>query len=151
MLCIACFKDGPKETVPWYSKKEKEDTPPPPHLPQGMNVQQIQNTAGTDSHHRNQKLNQWDVDRMKNVLEEWCYWKDRRVRCGLKNLEMSKTQIAKKYGLSLSTFRNHTLGKVQGYQHWSGVARQPRVLSADNQPICFSTDTLFGVHVGKLI
>ena len=43
------------------------------------------------------------------------------------------------------------LGKVQGYEHCSGGARQPRVLSAGKQPICFSTDTLFGVHVGKLI
>ena len=88
---------------------------------------------------------------MKNALEEWCYWEDRRVRMGLKHLEMSKAQIAKKYGLSLSTFGNHMLGKVQGYQHWSGGARQPRVLSAGKQPICFSTNTLLGVHVGKLI
>ena len=88
---------------------------------------------------------------MKNALEEWHYWEDRRVRMGLKNLEMSKAQIAKKYGLSPSTFGNHTLGKVQGYEHCSGGARQPRVLSAGKQPICFSTDTLFGVHVGKLI
>ena len=88
---------------------------------------------------------------MKNALEEWHYWEDRRVRMGLKNLEMSKAKIAKKYGLSPLTFGNHTLGKVQGYEHCSGGARQPRVLSAGKQPICFSTDTLFGVHVGKLI
>ena len=88
---------------------------------------------------------------MKNALEEWHYWEDRRVRMGLKNLEMSKAQIAKKYGLSPSTFGNHMLGKVQGYEHHSSGARQPRVLSAGKQPICFSTDTPFGVHVGKLI
>ena len=88
---------------------------------------------------------------MKNALEKWRYWEDRRVRMGLKNLEMSKTQIAKKYGLSPSTFGNHILGKVQGYDHRSSGARQPRVLSAGKQLICFSTDTLFGVHVGKLI
>ena len=85
------------------------------------------------------------------ILAQWHYWEDRRVRMGLKNLEMSKAQIAKKYGLSPSTFGNRTLGKVQGYEHCSGRARQPRVLSAGKQPICFSTDTLFGVHVGKLI
>ena len=87
---------------------------------------------------------------MKNALEEWHYWEDRRVRIGL-NLETSKAQIAKKYGLSPSTFGNHMLGKVQGYEHHSSGARQPRVLSAGKQPICFSTDTPFGVHVGKLI
>ena len=70
---------------------------------------------------------------------------------GFKNLEMSKAQIAKKYGLSPLTFGNRMFGKVQGYEHCSSGARQPRVLSASKQPICFSTDTLFGVHVGKLI
>ena len=62
---------------------------------------------------------------MKNALEEWRYWEDRRVRMGLKNLEMSKAQIAKKYGLSRSTFGNCMLGKVHGYEHHSGRARQP--------------------------
>ena len=123
----------------------------PPNLPQGPVVQPTRNTSGTGSHHCNQKLNQWDVERMKCALEEWCYWEDRRVRMGLKNLEMLKAQIAKKYGLSPSTFGNHMLGKVQGYEHCSGGAWQPRVLSAGKQLICFSTDTLFGVHVGKLI
>ena len=88
---------------------------------------------------------------MKNALEEWHYWEDRRARMGFKNLEMSKAQITKKYGLSPLTFGNRTLIKVQGYEHCSSGARQPRVLSAGKQPICFSTDTLFGVHVGKLI
>ena len=123
----------------------------PPNLPQAPVGQVTQNTLGTGSHHRNQKLNQWDVKRMKNALEELHYWEDCRVRMGLKNLEMSKAQIAKKYGLSLSTFGNHTLGKVQGYEHHSSGARQPRVLSAGKQLICFSTNTLFGVHVEKLI
>ena len=44
---------------------------------------------------------------------------------GLKNLEMSKAQITKKYSLSPSTFGNCTLGKVQGYEHRSGGATQP--------------------------
>ena len=47
-----------------------------------------------------------------------------------KHVELEWAQIAKKYGLSLSTFGNHTLGKVQGYEHRSSGARQPRVLSA---------------------
>ena len=113
--------------------------------------QATQKTSRTGSHHRNQKLNQWDVERMKNALEEWHYWEDCTVRMGLKNLEMSKAQITKKYGLSLLTFGNRMPGKVQGYEHRSGGARQPQVLAASKQPICFSTDTLFGVHVGKLI
>ena len=64
---------------------------------------------------------------MKNALEEWRYWEDRRVRMGLKNLEMSKAQIAKKYGLSPLTFGNSMLGKVQVYEHHYGGARQPLV------------------------
>ena len=154
MLCIASFEDGMKETVPQNSQKEKS------HPVVAVTLQQFQqaqlhrtchNTLGTGSHHCNQKLNQWDVKRIKNALEEWHYWEECRVRMGLKHLEMSKAQIAKKYGLSLSTFENFTLGKVQGYEHHSDGARQPQVLSAGKQLICFSTDTLFGVHVGKLI
>ena len=64
---------------------------------------------------------------------------------GLKHLEMSKSQITKKYGLSPSTFGNRMLGKVQGYEHHSGGAKQPQVLSAGKQLICFSTDTLFAL------
>ena len=124
MLCITCFEDGLKETVPRNSEKEKEvigcgGCPPaiptgtaPPNLPQAPVGQATQNTSGTGSHHRNQKLNQWDVKRIKNALEEWHYWEACRVRMGLKNLEMCKAQIAKKYGLSPSTFGNRTLGKV---------------------------------------
>ena len=92
-------------------------TAAPPNLPQGPVAQLTQNTSGTGSAHRNQKLNQWDVEMMKNVLEEWHYWEDHRVRMGLKHLEMSKAQIAKKCGLSPCTFGNCMLGKVQGYEH----------------------------------
>ena len=137
MLCIACCEDGLKETVPQNSKKKKKTPshgshPPaipiaaaPPNLPQGSVVQPTQNISGTGSHHCNQKLNQWDVERMKNALKEWHYWEDCRVRMGLKHLEMSKDQIAKKYGLSPFTFGNRMLGKVRGYEHCSGEARQP--------------------------
>ena len=164
LCCVSlALKMARKKMCPKTLKKKKKSSghgsrPPaiptgtaPPNLPQAPVGQVTQNTLGTSSHHRNQKLNQWDVKRMKNALEELHYWEDCRVRMGLKNLEMSKAQIAKKYGLSLSTFGNHTLGKVQGYEHHSGGARQPRVLSADKQLICFSTNTLFGVHVEKLI
>ena len=164
LCCVSlALKMARKKLCPGTPKKKKKTPshggrPPaipiaavPPNLPQGPVAQPTQNTSGTDSHHRNQKLNQWDVDKMKTALEEWRYWEERRVRLGLKHLEMSKAQIAKKYGLSPSTFDNRTLGRVQGYEHHSGGARQPRVLSAGKQPICFSTDTLFGVHVGKLI
>ena len=82
------------------------------NLPQGPVAQPTQNTSGMGSHHHNQKLNLWDVERMKNALEEWHYWEDCRVRMGLKHLETSKAQIAKKYGLSPSTFGNCMLGKV---------------------------------------
>ena len=152
-----------KKLYPGTPKKKKKsssrDSPPPAiptgtapsNLPQGPVGQVTQNTAGTSSHHCNQRLNQWDVERMKNALEEWHYWEDRRVRMGLKNLEMSKAQIAKKYGLSPSTFGNPTLGKVKGYEHRSTGARQSRVFSTGKQPICFSTNTRFGVHVRKLI
>ena len=164
LCCVSlALKMARKKMCPGTPKKKKKSphrggrppaiptAAPPPNLPQGPVAQPTQNTSGTGSHHRNQKLNQWDVERMKNALQEWRYWEERRVRMGLKNLEMSKAQIAKKYGLSPSTFGNRTLGKVQGYEHRSGGARQPRVLSAGKQPICFSTDTLFGVHVRKLI
>ena len=49
---------------------------PPPSLPQGPVAQLTQNTSGTGSHHHNQKLNQWVVERMKNALQEWHYWED---------------------------------------------------------------------------
>ena len=74
-----------KKLCPGTLKKKKmtpgRDSHPPAiltaalplHLQEGMNVQMTQNTAGTSSHHCNQKLNQWDVDRMKNALEEGCY------------------------------------------------------------------------------
>ena len=150
-LCLATPKKKKKTPSCGGRPPAIPTTAAPPNLPQGPVAQATQNTSGTGSHHRNQKVNQWDVERMKNALEEWHYWEDRRVRMGLKHLEMSKAQIAKKYGLSPSTFGNHTLGKVQGYEHRSGGARQPQVLSAGKQLICFSTDTLFGVHVGKLI
>ena len=140
MLCIACFKDGLKETVSRYSKKEKEDNrswrSPSSNSDSRSSIEpSTRNECPTDTEyiwnwHRNQKLNQWDVEKMKNALEEWCYWEDRRVKMGLKHLDMSKAQIAKRYGLSPSTFWNHMLGKVQGYEHCSGGARQPRVLSA---------------------
>ena len=164
LCCVSlALKMARKKMCPGTPKKKKKTPsrggrPPaiptatvPPNLPQGPVSQPTQNTSRTGSHHCNQKLNQWDVDKMKTALEEWRYWEERRVRLGLKHLEMSKAQIAKKYGLSPSTFGNRTLGRVQGYKHRSGGARQPRVLSAGKQPICFSTDTLFGVHVGKLI
>ena len=48
----------------------------PPNLPQAPVGQATQNTSGTNSHHRNQKLNQWVVQKMKNALEEWRYWED---------------------------------------------------------------------------
>ena len=164
LCCLSlALKMAQKKLCPGTPKKKKKSPchggcPPaiptvtaPSNLPQCPVMQLTQNTSGTGSHHHNQKLNQWDVERMKNALEEWCYWEDRRVRMGLKNLEMSKAQIAKKYGLSKYTFGNHMLGKVQGCEHCSDGARQLRVLSAGKQPICFSTNTLFGVHVGKLI
>ena len=97
----------------------------PTNLPQGPVRQSTQNTLGTGSHHRNQKLIQWDDENIKNALQEWCYWEERRIRMALKHLEMSKVEIAKKYGMSPSTFGNHTLGKVKGYKHCSSGARQP--------------------------
>ena len=164
LCCVSlALKMAWKKLCPRTPKKKKKSSsrcshPPaiptaaaPPNLPQGPVGQATQNTSGTGSHHHNQKLNQWDVKRMKNALEEWHYWEEHRVRMGLKHLEMSKAQIAKKYGLGLSTFWNRMLGKVQGYEHRSGGVRQPQVLSAGKQPICFSTNILFGVHVGKLI
>ena len=164
LCCVSlALKMAQKKLCPGTPKKKKKSSshgssPPaiptgaaPLNLPQAPVGQVTQNTSGTGSHHHDQKLNQWDVERMKNALEEWHYSEACRVRMGLKNLEMSKSQIAKKYGLSLSTFVNHTLGKVQGYEHRSSGARQPQVLSPGKQPICFSTNTLFGVHVGKLI
>ena len=57
-------------------------------------------TTGTGSHHKYLKLNQWKVKNIKAALEE-----------------KSKAAIAKKYGLSPSTFGNRTFGRVQGYEH----------------------------------
>ena len=77
-----------KKMCPRTPKKEKKSSscggcPPaiptgaaPPNLPQAPVGQATQNTSGTDSHHRNQKLNQWVVQKMKNALEEWHYWED---------------------------------------------------------------------------
>ena len=193
---------------------------------------------GTGSHHHNQKLNQWVVQKMKNALEEWRYWEDayhltyrfgccpwrlpschylwgcllwglhscpwRLPSCLLWGLQSCPWRLSSCLALGLwglhtftirfwwfhIAYRNfwHTgwfpglshlwfgflfqlLNPLQyknmawvhlplatihwerctGYEHCSGGARQPQVLSAGKQPICFSTDTLFGVHVGKLI
>ena len=77
-----------KKLCPGTPKKKKNDcshcshTPAIPtaaaplSLPQGPVVQLTQNTARAGSHHRNQKLNQWDIDNMKNTLGEWIYWED---------------------------------------------------------------------------
>ena len=69
---------------------------PPPNLPQAPVAQPTQNTSGTGSNHCNQKLNQWDVQRMKNSLEEWRYWEERRVRMGLKKLGDVKSSNCQK-------------------------------------------------------
>ena len=143
LCCVSlALKMAQKKMCPRTPKKKKKSSgcgscPPaiptdaaPLNLPQAPVGQATQNTSGTSRHHQNQKLNQWDVEIMENALEEWRYWEDRRVRMGLKNLEMSKAQIAKKYGLSPLTFGNRMLGKVQVYEHHYGGARQPRVLSA---------------------
>ena len=125
LCCVSlALKMAQKKLCPGTPKKKQKSPghgsrPPaiptgtaPPNLPQGPVGQVTQNTLGTSSHHCNQKLNQWDVERMKNALEEWRYWEECRVRMGLKHLEMSKAQTAKKYGLSPSTFGNCMLGKV---------------------------------------
>ena len=74
-------------------------------------------TTGMGSHHQDQKLNQLKVENMKVVLEEFNYYEEWRVCLGLDKLEKSKAAIAKKYGLSPSTFGNRTLGRMQGYEH----------------------------------
>ena len=79
---------------------------------------------------------------MKAALDEWKFYEERRIRLKLPKLEKSKAQIAKDHQLNPSTFGNRTLGRVAGYDHKSGGARQPRVLSTGEQPICFSTNTL---------
>ena len=108
LCCVSlALKMAQKKLCPGTPKKKKKTSGhsrrPPAiltaaalrNLPQGPVVQPTQNTSRTGSHHHNQKLNQWDVEKMKNALAEWCYWEECRVRMGLKHLEMSKAQITK--------------------------------------------------------
>ena len=90
LLCRVslALKMAQKKLCPRTPKKKKKSSsrgshPPailtataPLNLQQGPVGQVTQNTSGTGSHHCNQKLNQWDVQKMKNALEELCYWED---------------------------------------------------------------------------
>ena len=89
LCCVSlALKMAQKKLCPRTAKKKKKSSghgghPPaiptgtaPPNLPQAPVGQVTQNTLGTDSHHHNQKLNQWVVQKMKNALEEWHYWED---------------------------------------------------------------------------
>ena len=89
LCCVSlALKMARKKLCPRTPKKKKKSSghgshPPailtaaaPPNLPQGPVGQATQNTSRTDSHHHNQKLNQWVVQKMKNALEEWRYWED---------------------------------------------------------------------------
>ena len=90
LCCVSlALKMARKKLCPRTAKKKKKSSgcggcPPaiptgaaPPNLPQAPVAQVTQNTSGTDSHHCNQKLNQWVVQKeMKNALEEWRYWED---------------------------------------------------------------------------
>ena len=89
LFCVPlALKMAQKKLCPRTPKKKKKSSgcgscPPailtaaaPQNLPQGPVEQVTQNTSGTNSHHCNQKLNQWVVQKMKNALEEWHYWED---------------------------------------------------------------------------
>ena len=132
-------KKSPRRRTPTGNPTNRQPPPPPPTPAQLTHSP----TEGTGSHHQGQKLNLWDPAKMKAALDEWKYYEERRIRLKLPKLEKSKAQIAKDHKLNPSTFGNRTLGRVEGYGHKSGGARQPRILSAGEQPICFSTDTLF--------
>ena len=153
LCCVSlALKMARKKLCPATPKKKK--SPPrrrtagrgqptrTPSNPPGQAVQPIHSsTAGTGSHHKDQKLNQWDPADMKAALIEFHFYEERRVRLKLPKLEKSKAQIARDHHLNPSTFGNRTLGRVAGFEHRSGGARTPKVLSAGKQPICFSTDT----------
>ena len=89
LCCVSlALKMAQKKLCPRTPKKKKKSSghggrPPailtataPMNFPQGPVGQVTQNTSRTDSHHHNQKLNQWVVQKMKNALEEWHYWED---------------------------------------------------------------------------
>ena len=133
------------------SRKKDQDDPPPldsddegPPMPAPGHVHAWipSDTAGTGSAHKGKHIGQWDEQDMKQALTEFDYWEKRRVRQGLAKPEKSKAAIARKWGLSPATFGNRTIGKVHGFKHASGGARQPKVLSVGK-----STDMKFKPYV----